>query len=208
MSLTSLTSPSTYGSNQTVPVTWSASDDDFVRNVDIHASYDNGASWCVIAQELDGSKAQFDWKLPELVDPMTAIVRVIVRDKRFQVTSATSATITLVPDAPCYADCDNSGSLNIFDYICFGVEYAAMSTYADCDNSGAWNIFDYICFGSIRGRVQLKHGGKQLDTRTQTMKRQFIPTSIAAVMLAAGTTSADIIEQWMRVFEGSPRGFE
>ncbi|MCA9279681.1 MAG: hypothetical protein H6815_09990 [Phycisphaeraceae bacterium] len=50
--------------------------------------------------------------------------------------------------APCYADCDGSGALNIFDYICFGNEYAAGNAYADCDGSGSLNIFDYICFGN------------------------------------------------------------
>ncbi|MCA9278666.1 MAG: hypothetical protein H6815_10800 [Phycisphaeraceae bacterium] len=48
----------------------------------------------------------------------------------------------------CYADCDGSGSLNIFDYICFGNAYAAGLPYADCDGSGSLNIFDYICFGN------------------------------------------------------------
>ncbi|MCA9278305.1 MAG: hypothetical protein H6815_06570 [Phycisphaeraceae bacterium] len=48
----------------------------------------------------------------------------------------------------CYADCDGSGALNIFDYICFGNEYAAGNAYADCDGSGTLNIFDYICFGN------------------------------------------------------------
>ncbi|MCA9279871.1 MAG: hypothetical protein H6815_05425 [Phycisphaeraceae bacterium] len=51
-------------------------------------------------------------------------------------------------DTTCYADCDQSGSLNIFDYICFGNEYSAGSSYADCDGSGSLNIFDYICFGN------------------------------------------------------------
>lgn len=50
--------------------------------------------------------------------------------------------------APCYADCDGNGALNIFDYICFGQAFAAQSGYADCDNSGSFNIFDYICYGS------------------------------------------------------------
>ncbi|MCA9278036.1 MAG: hypothetical protein H6815_04520 [Phycisphaeraceae bacterium] len=48
----------------------------------------------------------------------------------------------------CYADCDSSGSLNIFDYICFGNEYVAGTSYADCDGSGSLNVFDYICFGN------------------------------------------------------------
>ncbi|MCA9278827.1 MAG: hypothetical protein H6815_11600 [Phycisphaeraceae bacterium] len=48
----------------------------------------------------------------------------------------------------CYADCDGSGTLNVFDYICFGNAYASNDPYADCDNSGGLNVFDYICFGN------------------------------------------------------------
>ncbi|MCA9279250.1 MAG: PQQ-dependent sugar dehydrogenase [Phycisphaeraceae bacterium] len=48
----------------------------------------------------------------------------------------------------CYADCDDSGTLNIFDYICFGNDYAANGMYADCNVDGTLNIFDYICFGN------------------------------------------------------------
>ncbi|MCA9278289.1 MAG: S8 family serine peptidase [Phycisphaeraceae bacterium] len=48
----------------------------------------------------------------------------------------------------CYPDCDGSGSLNVFDYICFGNAYAANDPYADCDGSGSFNVFDYICFGN------------------------------------------------------------
>ena len=61
----------------------------------------------------------------------------------------TSRGFVLVPiDSTCYADCDTSGSVDIFDYICFGNEYAAMAQYADCDSNGTWDIFDYICFGN------------------------------------------------------------
>ncbi|MCA9279580.1 MAG: hypothetical protein H6815_00880 [Phycisphaeraceae bacterium] len=48
----------------------------------------------------------------------------------------------------CYPDCDGSGALNVFDYICFGNAYANLDPYADCDGSGSLNIFDYICFGN------------------------------------------------------------
>ncbi|MCA9280164.1 MAG: hypothetical protein H6815_00715 [Phycisphaeraceae bacterium] len=57
-------------------------------------------------------------------------------------------TATAVQLVLCYADCDASGSLNIFDYICFGNLYAAGDPYADCDGSGSLNVFDYICFGN------------------------------------------------------------
>ncbi|MCA9278792.1 MAG: S8 family serine peptidase [Phycisphaeraceae bacterium] len=48
----------------------------------------------------------------------------------------------------CYPDCDNSGTLNVFDYICFGNAYAVNDLYADCDGSGTLNVFDYICYGN------------------------------------------------------------
>ena len=48
----------------------------------------------------------------------------------------------------CYADCDGSGVLNIFDYICFGNAYSGMDGYANCDNNCSFDIFDYICFGN------------------------------------------------------------
>ncbi|MCA9279575.1 MAG: hypothetical protein H6815_00905 [Phycisphaeraceae bacterium] len=48
----------------------------------------------------------------------------------------------------CYPDCDTSGSLNIFDYICYGNAYSTGDPYADCDGSGSLNIFDYICYGN------------------------------------------------------------
>ncbi|MCA9279973.1 MAG: hypothetical protein H6815_12790 [Phycisphaeraceae bacterium] len=52
-----------------------------------------------------------------------------------------------VPTA-CYADCDESGALDILDYICFGNAYAANDPYADCDSNSTLNILDYICFGN------------------------------------------------------------
>lgn len=51
--------------------------------------------------------------------------------------------------ASCAADCDNSGALNVFDYICFGSRYANNAPAADCDGSGTLNVFDYICFGNL-----------------------------------------------------------
>ncbi|MCA9279583.1 MAG: hypothetical protein H6815_00865 [Phycisphaeraceae bacterium] len=59
-----------------------------------------------------------------------------------------SDRVRLEMGSNCYADCDSSGVLNIFDYICFGNAYANFDPYADCDGSGSLNIFDYICFGN------------------------------------------------------------
>ncbi|MCA9278509.1 MAG: hypothetical protein H6815_07595 [Phycisphaeraceae bacterium] len=51
-------------------------------------------------------------------------------------------------ELPCYPDCDNNGTLNVFDYICFGNAFATAQFYADCDGNGSLNVFDYICFGN------------------------------------------------------------
>ena len=49
------------------------------------------------------------------------------------------------PDG-CYADCDESGELDFFDFLCFQSEFAAMTPYADCDGSGSHDLFDLLCF--------------------------------------------------------------
>ena len=46
----------------------------------------------------------------------------------------------------CYADCDGSGSLDFFDFLCFQNEFAAATAYADCDMSGSHDFFDFLCF--------------------------------------------------------------
>jgi hypothetical protein len=46
----------------------------------------------------------------------------------------------------CYADCDGSGELDFFDFLCFQNEFAAASAYADCDGSGSHDFFDFLCF--------------------------------------------------------------
>ncbi|MFG0284234.1 MAG: hypothetical protein ACF8R7_07405 [Phycisphaerales bacterium JB039] len=46
----------------------------------------------------------------------------------------------------CYADCDGSGALDFFDFLCFQNAFAAADPYADCDGSGALDFFDFLCF--------------------------------------------------------------
>ncbi len=49
-------------------------------------------------------------------------------------------------DGVCYADCDDSGALDFFDFLCFQNAFAAGEPYADCDDSGAHDFFDFLCF--------------------------------------------------------------
>jgi hypothetical protein len=46
----------------------------------------------------------------------------------------------------CYADCDESGELDFFDFLCFQNAFAAGEEYADCDDSGSLDFFDFLCF--------------------------------------------------------------
>ncbi|MFG0283697.1 MAG: hypothetical protein ACF8R7_04685 [Phycisphaerales bacterium JB039] len=46
----------------------------------------------------------------------------------------------------CYADCDTSGGLDFFDFLCFQNMFAAGDPEADCDASGGLDFFDFLCF--------------------------------------------------------------
>ena len=46
----------------------------------------------------------------------------------------------------CYADCDGSGSLDFFDFLCFQNAFSAGDPYADCDQSGVLDFFDFLCY--------------------------------------------------------------
>ena len=47
----------------------------------------------------------------------------------------------------CYADCDQSGVLDIFDFLCFQNSFVNGEPYAcDCDPNPACDIFDFLCF--------------------------------------------------------------
>ncbi len=49
-------------------------------------------------------------------------------------------------DFACLADCDGSGGLDFFDFLCFQNLFAAGAPAADCDGSGGLDFFDFLCF--------------------------------------------------------------
>ncbi|MFG0285748.1 MAG: FG-GAP-like repeat-containing protein [Phycisphaerales bacterium JB039] len=48
----------------------------------------------------------------------------------------------------CYADCDGSGSLDFFDFLCFQNLFSS-SLEADCDGSDSLDFFDFLCFQDL-----------------------------------------------------------
>jgi hypothetical protein len=77
-----------------------------------------------------------------------------MRTKQRILTAASIAAGGLLAVAPvasaqtfdCYADCDGSGALDFFDFLCFQNAFAAGDPYADCDGSGRFDFFDFLCF--------------------------------------------------------------
>lgn len=46
----------------------------------------------------------------------------------------------------CYADCDGSGAVVFFDFLCFQNHFAASDPRADCDQDDDLTFFDFLCF--------------------------------------------------------------
>ncbi len=47
------------------------------------------------------------------------------------------------------ADCDGSGQLDLFDFLCFNNRFVAELEYADCDGDGKFDLFDFLCFVNV-----------------------------------------------------------
>jgi hypothetical protein len=69
-------------------------------------------------------------------------------DSRFKAVSYTGQleeTFAFFP-VGCYADCDASGQLDLFDFLCFTNGVNADDATSDCDNNGTYDLFDFLCF--------------------------------------------------------------
>jgi outer membrane protein assembly factor BamB len=49
----------------------------------------------------------------------------------------------------CIADCNNDGSLNILDFVCFQGEWQDQTAQGDCDDNGLYNILDFVCYQGV-----------------------------------------------------------
>jgi hypothetical protein len=43
-------------------------------------------------------------------------------------------------------DCDGSGALDLFDFLCFTNAFNGGQPYADCTGDGVMDLFDFLCF--------------------------------------------------------------
>lgn len=99
--------------------------------------------WVVASSEVAPDSAGWNWAFPDL-GFASSTDRGVWNPGREGAVGAIVVEGTL--DEGCYADCDESGALDFFDFLCFQNAFAAGETYADCDGSGSLDFFDFLCF--------------------------------------------------------------
>ena len=86
----SLQTPSagqSFAPGSTIPITWTASDDEAMRSFEIVASMDGGRSWQPVVADLPGSARSYNWQTPTGLGFADVRVIVLGSDLRFQVSS-------------------------------------------------------------------------------------------------------------------------
>jgi PKD repeat protein len=83
-----------------VSISWAATDDEGVRAADVHASYDGGRTWHVLARDLPGQQQQFHWQTAADATFDEVRLRLVVKDLRFHHRSATVAIGLTGSDEP------------------------------------------------------------------------------------------------------------
>ena len=82
-----------YSPGNIVPITWTATDNEGVRLIDIMASFDGARTWQPIAVDLPGTTASYNWQLAPGTGSADVRVMVIAKDWRFQSSSDGSTRV-------------------------------------------------------------------------------------------------------------------
>jgi probable HAF family extracellular repeat protein len=120
-----------------------------------------GASWPGAAIGGPGRPGPWIWQdgvmtnLNDLIDPASGwvIVEAAGINDAGQIaatarrTDGNSRAVRL--DLACGPDCDGSGALDFFDFLCFQDLFASGDPAADCDVSGGLDFFDFLCFQNL-----------------------------------------------------------
>lgn len=132
VTLTSVHDGQLYTGGSTIEVSWSASDDESIRSIDIRASYDGGTRWFIIARDLPGTSTSYSWRLPASDGVSDVRLRVVAKDLRFQNTSAESGLFAIAPGGwGVEGDIDGDGDLDTTDVVLF----AEVLTGTDSDQN-------------------------------------------------------------------------
>ncbi len=105
-----------YSGGSTVPISWTASDDESLRSFDIRASFNGGTRWFIVARDLPGTARNYNWQLPASQGIADVRVRVVAKDRRFQNTSADSGAFVVAAGQPSTCDSiDFNNDTSLFD---------------------------------------------------------------------------------------------
>ena len=85
ISMSSPTAGQEFPAGGVVPINWTASDDEAIKQFNIQASTDGGRTWIQIAENLPPTATNYNWQLPPNSNTVNGVcVRVIAIDRRFQ----------------------------------------------------------------------------------------------------------------------------
>jgi hypothetical protein len=110
--------------------------------LDISTTGDAGP-WTPLATNLPNS-GRYQLKVPPLPSSDSAYLRLTATTPSDSITTLRGPYSIL--GGACYTDCDASGALDLFDFLCFTNNYNANAPYADCDADGGHDLFDFLCF--------------------------------------------------------------
>ena len=102
---------------------------------------EESASWKAVSLDLSA----FSGQLVNLEFFFDTVDSILNNFNGFQVDSV-KLEATALDCGDCYPDCDGSGGLDFFDFLCFQNEFGAGTAYADCDGNGSLDFFDFLCF--------------------------------------------------------------
>lgn len=129
----------------TVPIRWTAEDDEGLYGFDVQASYDGGRAFHTVVQDLPSDARSFDWKLPPSTGIADVRVRVIARDIRFQNSSSTRS-ISIEAGDGCTADFNGDGGVDTRDVLAFLNAWTAGDSSADVNGDGVVDTRDVLAF--------------------------------------------------------------
>lgn len=152
------TAGAAYVGGSTVPVSWSATDDEGIRSVALQVSLDGGRTWQDIVRDLPGTTTTYGWQVPESLGQSNVRLRVVVADMRFQRSSAgADRSFSIVQGTASSSlvrgDCNVDGGRNIGDVVFFlGVLFptpgapnlAPCSDSCDGNDNGSLEIGDAV----------------------------------------------------------------
>lgn len=124
---------SSFAGGSTVPLSWTASDDEALRDFTILGSYDGGRAYHAIATDLPPAATSYLWRLPASTGIADVRVRVVARDVRFQTTSQEVQIHIGAGDGALPGDVDSDGDVDLSDLA------TLLSSFGSCSGDAAYN---------------------------------------------------------------------